>query len=132
MVWKNKEQHTAKVGARDQDPTTTRKRYIRELNNIVPDYTKLKQENIIKYNIQYDKTEDLYYWLFLRGRPTGLFGFDCFCCTLLNFSSADDNLAPSLYIGLIGLLVLITDGNKLFNLSFAITPAFSSVFIHSY
>ena len=58
---KNKEQHKSKVKARDQDPTTTRKRYIRELNNKVLDYSKMKKETITKYDIQYDKNKDLYY-----------------------------------------------------------------------
>ena len=58
---KNKEQHKSKVKARDQDPSTTRKRYIRELNNKALDYTKMKKQTIIKYNIQYDKNKDLYF-----------------------------------------------------------------------
>jgi hypothetical protein len=48
-----------KVKARDQDPTTTRKRYIRELNNKVLDYSKMKPETITKYKIEYDKNKDL-------------------------------------------------------------------------
>jgi hypothetical protein len=40
---------------------TTRKRYIRELNNKVLDYSKMKSETITKYNIQYDSIKDLYY-----------------------------------------------------------------------
>ena len=44
-----------------KDPSTTRKRYIRELNNKVLDFSKMKPETIIKYNIEYDKNKDLYY-----------------------------------------------------------------------
>jgi hypothetical protein len=58
---KNKENHKANVKARDKDPSTTRKRYIRELNNKVLDYSKMKKETIIKYDIQYDKNKDMYY-----------------------------------------------------------------------
>ncbi len=58
---KNKEKHKENVKARDNDPSTTRKRYIRELNNKVLDYSKLKPETITKYNIEYDKNKDLYY-----------------------------------------------------------------------
>ena len=58
---KNKEEHKAKVKQRDNDPLTTRKRYIRELNNKVLDYTKMKKETITKYDIQYDKNKGVYY-----------------------------------------------------------------------
>jgi hypothetical protein len=58
---KNKEKHKENVKARDKDPSTTRKRYIRELNNKVLDYSKMKPETITKYNIKYDKNKDLYY-----------------------------------------------------------------------
>jgi type I site-specific restriction-modification system R (restriction) subunit len=58
---KNKEQHKANVKSRDKDPSTIRKRYIRELNNKVLDYSKLKPETITKYYIQYDKNKDFYY-----------------------------------------------------------------------
>ena len=58
---KNKEKHKENVKARDKDPSTTRKRYIRELNNKVLDYSKLKPETITKYNIEYDKNKNLYY-----------------------------------------------------------------------
>jgi hypothetical protein len=58
---KNKEQHKANVKSRDQDPATTRKRYIRELNHKVLDYSKMKPETITKYDIQYDENKDLYY-----------------------------------------------------------------------
>ena len=58
---KNKEEHKAKVKQRDNDPFTTRKRYIRELNNKVLDYTKMKKETITKYDIQYDKNKNVYY-----------------------------------------------------------------------
>ena len=58
---KNKEKHKENVKARDKDPSTTRKRYIRELNNKVLDFSKMKPETITKYNIQYDKNKDLYY-----------------------------------------------------------------------
>ena len=77
---KAKDKHKENVKARDKDPSTTRKRYIRELNNKVLDYSKLKSETITKYNIQYDKSKDLFYEVYLRGRPTGIFG-----CSLLNF-----------------------------------------------
>ena len=58
---KNKEKHKENVKARDKDPSTTRKRYIRELNNKVLDFSKMKPETITKYNIEYDKNKDLYY-----------------------------------------------------------------------
>jgi hypothetical protein len=52
---KNKDKHKENVKARDKDPSTIRKRYIRELNNKVLDYSKMKPETITKYYIQYDK-----------------------------------------------------------------------------
>lgn len=58
---KNKDKHKANVKSRDQDPAITRKRYIRELNHKVLDYSKMKSETITKYDIQYDKNKDLYY-----------------------------------------------------------------------
>ena len=58
--WKNARISRKKCNL-PKDPSTTRKRYIRELNNKVLDYSKLKPETIIKYNIQYDKNKDLYY-----------------------------------------------------------------------
>jgi hypothetical protein len=58
---KNREQHKANVKARDKDQLTIRKRYIRELNNKVLDYSKIKPETITKYYIQYDKNKDFYY-----------------------------------------------------------------------
>ncbi len=58
---KNKGKHKENVEARDKDPSKTRKRYIRELNNKVLDFSKMKPETITKYNIQYDKNKDLYY-----------------------------------------------------------------------
>jgi hypothetical protein len=58
---KNKERHKAKVKENDSNQSTTRKRYIRELNNKVLYFDKMKPETITKYNIQYDKNKDLYY-----------------------------------------------------------------------
>ena len=58
---KNKDKHKKNVKARDKDPSTTRKRYIRELNHKVLDFSKMKPETITKYNIQYDKNKNLYY-----------------------------------------------------------------------
>jgi hypothetical protein len=58
---KNKEYHKAKVKENDSNQLTTRKRYIRELNNKVLDYSKMKQETKNKYNIHYDSVKDLYY-----------------------------------------------------------------------
>ena len=58
---KNKDKHKENVKTRDNDPATTRKRYIRELNNKVLDFSKMKPETITKYDIQYDKNKDLYY-----------------------------------------------------------------------
>jgi len=62
-IWyeKNKEHHKLKVKERDNNPLTTRKRYIRELNNKILDYSKMKQETKNKYNIQYDTEKNLYY-----------------------------------------------------------------------
>ena len=58
---KNKEYHKAKVKENDKNQLTIRKRYIRELNNKILDYSKMKQETKNKYNIQYDNNKDLYY-----------------------------------------------------------------------
>ena len=58
---KNKEHHKAKVKENDNNQLTTRKRYIRELNNKVLDYSKMKSETITKYDIKYDKNKELYY-----------------------------------------------------------------------
>ena len=58
---KNKEQHKANVKSRDKDPFTVRKRYLRELNSKVLDYSKINPETITKYYIQYDKNKDFYY-----------------------------------------------------------------------
>ena len=58
---KNKDKHKENVKARDNDSATTRKRYIRELNNKVLDFSKMKPETITKYDIKYDKNKDLYY-----------------------------------------------------------------------
>ena len=58
---KTKDKHKENVEARDKDPSTTRKGYIRELKSKVLDYSKLKSKTITKYNIQYDKNKDLYY-----------------------------------------------------------------------
>jgi hypothetical protein len=58
---KNKEKHKINVKARDNNQLTTRRRYIRELNNKVLNYNKMKSETITKYNIQYDSIKDLYF-----------------------------------------------------------------------
>ena len=49
---KNKEHHKAKVKENDNNQSTTRRRYIRELNNKVLYFDKMKPETITKYNIQ--------------------------------------------------------------------------------
>ncbi len=56
---KNKEKHKKNVKARDKDPSIIRKRYIRELNNKVLDYSKMKPISVIKYDIKYDKNKQI-------------------------------------------------------------------------
>ena len=58
---KNKERHKNNVKENDKNQLTTRKRYIRELNSGQTDFSKMKQQTINKYKIEYDKNKDIYY-----------------------------------------------------------------------
>ncbi len=51
---KNKEKHKQNVKARDNDPSTTRKRYIRELNGGMIDIKRVKEDTTKKYDIKFE------------------------------------------------------------------------------
>jgi hypothetical protein len=58
---KNKEHHLEKVRSYVNRPDVVRKRYIRELNTGLIDYTKVKEETFKKYNIEFDTINNVFY-----------------------------------------------------------------------
>ena len=57
----HKEHHKEKVRSYSNKPDVIKKRYIRELNNGLLNFDKLKKETIDKYDIKYDNNKKLYY-----------------------------------------------------------------------
>ena len=57
----NKEHHLDKVKQYVNNPDIVRKRYIREINSGMIDYSKMKKETIQKYDIKYDTVKQIFY-----------------------------------------------------------------------